>query len=179
MQEQFLKACGKGPTLQQFLKNCSLWEGIILEKFVGSCLPWELSSMLEQGKGFIPEEELETTCDELTPIPISLCLCIAENSCCCMKGWVQASRTAARMQQNQLVAGGMRWCMFPVLHAGEVRGLSWDEGSFVTAFAGGGGCCSSGFSVGDSTCLLVVQWNGAPPATCPSREEGQAWPLAA
>lgn len=47
--------------------------------------------MLEQGKGFIPEEEAETTCDELTliPIPISLCLCIAENSYCCMSSYMQ------------------------------------------------------------------------------------------
>ena len=30
-----------GPTLEQFMKNCSLWEGLVLEKFVEDCLPWE------------------------------------------------------------------------------------------------------------------------------------------
>ena len=27
--------------LEQFVKNCSLWEGLTLEKFVKDCLPWE------------------------------------------------------------------------------------------------------------------------------------------
>ena len=27
--------------LEQFVKNCSLWEGLTLEKFVEDCLPWE------------------------------------------------------------------------------------------------------------------------------------------
>ena len=32
---------GKGPTLEQFTKNCSPWEGLILEQFVEDCLPRE------------------------------------------------------------------------------------------------------------------------------------------
>ena len=31
----------KGPTLEQFVKNCSPWEGLMLEKFMKDCLPWE------------------------------------------------------------------------------------------------------------------------------------------
>ena len=31
----------KGPTLEQFMKNCSPWEGRMLEKFMEDCLPWE------------------------------------------------------------------------------------------------------------------------------------------
>ena len=27
--------------LEQFVKNCSPWEGLTLEKFVEDCLPWE------------------------------------------------------------------------------------------------------------------------------------------
>jgi len=36
-----LKDCTpwEGPILEQFVKNCSLWEGLTLEKFVGDCLP--------------------------------------------------------------------------------------------------------------------------------------------
>ena len=30
-----------GPMLEQFVKNCSPWEGLTLEKFVKDCLPWE------------------------------------------------------------------------------------------------------------------------------------------
>jgi len=30
-----------GPTLEQFVNNCSLWEGLTLEKFVEDCIPWE------------------------------------------------------------------------------------------------------------------------------------------
>ncbi|GAB0180460.1 EH domain-containing protein 4 [Grus japonensis] len=30
-----------GPMLEQFMKNCSLWEGLTLEKFMEDCLPWE------------------------------------------------------------------------------------------------------------------------------------------
>ncbi|PKU42521.1 protein pxr1-like [Limosa lapponica baueri] len=29
------------PTLEQFRKNCSLWEGLTLKKFVEDCLLWE------------------------------------------------------------------------------------------------------------------------------------------
>ncbi|KAK4815654.1 hypothetical protein QYF61_005216 [Mycteria americana] len=31
----------KGPTMEQFLKSCSLWEGLVLEKFEKDCIPWE------------------------------------------------------------------------------------------------------------------------------------------
>jgi len=27
--------------LEQFVKNCTPWEGLTLEKFVEDCLPWE------------------------------------------------------------------------------------------------------------------------------------------
>lgn len=27
--------------LEQFMKNCTQWEGQMLEKFMGNCLPWE------------------------------------------------------------------------------------------------------------------------------------------
>ncbi|XP_052638482.1 uncharacterized protein LOC128139721 isoform X2 [Harpia harpyja] len=38
-----LKDCTpwQGPMLQQFMKNCSPWEGPTLEKFGKDCLPWE------------------------------------------------------------------------------------------------------------------------------------------
>ncbi|GAB0180906.1 AN1-type zinc finger protein 5-like [Grus japonensis] len=29
------------PTLEQFVKNCSPWEGLILKKSMEDCLPWE------------------------------------------------------------------------------------------------------------------------------------------
>ena len=39
----FLKDCTpwEGPMLEQFVKNCSPWEGLTLEKFMKDCLPWE------------------------------------------------------------------------------------------------------------------------------------------
>jgi len=72
----FLKDCTpwEGPTLGQFVKSFSPWEGLTLEKFVENYLPGE-GLTLEQGKSvrsLPPEEEgaAETTCDELTTIPI-------------------------------------------------------------------------------------------------------------
>jgi len=37
----FLKDCTlwEGPMLEQFVKSCSPWEGLMLEKFVENCLP--------------------------------------------------------------------------------------------------------------------------------------------
>ena len=37
----FLKDCTlwEGPMLEQFMKSCSLWEGLLLEKFVENYLP--------------------------------------------------------------------------------------------------------------------------------------------
>jgi len=62
-----------------FLKDCTLWEGLtvkqfveglLLERFMENCQPWE---GLHTGAGEESEEEgaAETTCDELhtTPIP--------------------------------------------------------------------------------------------------------------
>jgi len=39
----FLKDCTlwEGLTLEKFVKNCSLWEGPMLQKFMENCLPWE------------------------------------------------------------------------------------------------------------------------------------------
>jgi len=39
----FLKDCTlwQGLMLDQLVENCSLWEGLTLEKFVGNCFPWE------------------------------------------------------------------------------------------------------------------------------------------
>ncbi|GAB0186526.1 zinc finger and BTB domain-containing protein 5 [Grus japonensis] len=67
----FMKDCTpwKGLMLEQFVKNCSLWEGLMLEKFLEDCLLWEGP---HAGAGEECEEEgaAETTCDELTAIPI-------------------------------------------------------------------------------------------------------------
>jgi len=59
----------KGPTLEQFVKNCSPWEGPVLEKFVENCLPWVGP---HAGAGEEREEEgvAETTCDKLTATPV-------------------------------------------------------------------------------------------------------------
>jgi len=52
-----------------FLKSCSLWEGLMLDKFMEYCLPREGP---HAGVGEECEEEgvAETTCDELTTTPI-------------------------------------------------------------------------------------------------------------
>lgn len=53
--------------LVQFVKNCSLQEGLTLEKFMENCLLWEAPYA---GAG----EECEasvTNCDKLTSTPIS------------------------------------------------------------------------------------------------------------
>lgn len=31
----------RGPTLEQFVQNCSLWDGLTLERFLEDSLPWE------------------------------------------------------------------------------------------------------------------------------------------
>ncbi|GAB0203377.1 zinc finger and BTB domain-containing protein 5 [Grus japonensis] len=64
----FLKDCTlwKGLMLEQFMKNCSLWEGLMLEKFVEDCLLWV---GLHIGVG-AEEGAAETMCDELTATPI-------------------------------------------------------------------------------------------------------------
>jgi len=51
------------------VKNCSLWEGAMLEKFMEDCLLWEGP---HTGAGEECEEEgaAETKCDELTTTPI-------------------------------------------------------------------------------------------------------------
>ena len=60
--------------LEQFLKNCSLWEGLALEKFMEDCLLWEgpHAGAGEEREESSPEGEgaAETTCDELTTTPI-------------------------------------------------------------------------------------------------------------
>jgi len=64
----------RGPTLEQFMKNCSPWEEPTLQKFVENCLLWEGP---HAGAGDESEEEgaVETTFDELTcnSIPNPLC----------------------------------------------------------------------------------------------------------
>jgi len=59
----FLKDCTpwKGPMLEQFLRNLSLWEGPTLE-FMEGCLPWEGP---HNGAGEEHEEE-GAACYELT-----------------------------------------------------------------------------------------------------------------
>ena len=59
------------PMLEQFVEDCSLWEGLELEKLMEGCLPRGRDPTLEQGKSVrsppLPEEEgaAETTCDGL------------------------------------------------------------------------------------------------------------------
>ena len=57
------------PTPEQFVKNCSPWEGLTLQKFMEDCLPWEGP---HAGAGEECEEKgaAETMCDELTATPI-------------------------------------------------------------------------------------------------------------
>ncbi|KAK4826920.1 hypothetical protein QYF61_012748 [Mycteria americana] len=55
--------------LEQFMKNCSLWERPMLEKFVKDCLPW-VGSHIEAGEEHEEEGAAETTCNELTTTPI-------------------------------------------------------------------------------------------------------------
>jgi len=60
--------------LEQFVKNCSIWEGLSLEKLMEDCLLWEgpharAGAECEESS---PEDEgaAETTRDELTATPI-------------------------------------------------------------------------------------------------------------
>lgn len=34
---------GREPILEQFLKRCNLWEGLLLEEFLKGCIAWESS----------------------------------------------------------------------------------------------------------------------------------------
>ena len=56
------------PILEQSVKNSSLWEGLLLEKFMEDCLPWE--GPHARAEECEEEEAAETTCSELTVIPI-------------------------------------------------------------------------------------------------------------
>ncbi|KAJ7421676.1 hypothetical protein BTVI_17057 [Pitangus sulphuratus] len=62
----------KEPILEQFMKNRSPQEGVMLEKFMENCLPWERPHTGEGERTSVPKEEAmaETTCDELTIISI-------------------------------------------------------------------------------------------------------------
>ena len=58
----------KGPTLEQFMRNCSLLEGLTLKKFMKDCLPWDRP---HTGAGEECEEEgAAVMCDERTTTPI-------------------------------------------------------------------------------------------------------------
>ena len=61
-------ACGR-PMLEEFMKNCSPWEGPTLEQFMKNCLLWEGP---HTGAGEEHEEEgtAETKCYRLTTTPI-------------------------------------------------------------------------------------------------------------
>jgi len=56
--------------LEQFVKNCSPWEGVILEKLLKDCVSWERP---HAGAGEECEEEgvAETKRYEVTTTPIS------------------------------------------------------------------------------------------------------------
>jgi len=61
--------------LEHFVKNCSLWKGLTLEKFMEDCLPWEgphTGAQEECEDSSLEEEEAtETTCGgELTISPV-------------------------------------------------------------------------------------------------------------
>jgi len=59
-----------------FLKDCTLWEGPMLERFMDDCLQWMRphSPLLLQCE---EEGAAETTCDELTTTPHSPSPCTA------------------------------------------------------------------------------------------------------
>lgn len=92
MQEQFGRSCGlkgtqmgaafqqeckpcRGPVLELFLKNCSLWEGHMLERADHKGL--QLQGKTHRGAGEKCEEEgmAETSCYKLTATPIPYLLC--------------------------------------------------------------------------------------------------------
>jgi len=50
------------------MKNCSLWKGLTLEKFVENCLSW-VAPQVGAGEECDKEGAAEATC-ELTPTPI-------------------------------------------------------------------------------------------------------------
>ncbi|KAJ7395075.1 hypothetical protein BTVI_158402 [Pitangus sulphuratus] len=52
------------------MKNCSLWEGLMLEKFMENCSLVGVTPVLQKGKDSPPLAAAETTCDELTITPI-------------------------------------------------------------------------------------------------------------
>ena len=51
------------------MKNCSLWEGLTLEKFKQSCLLWE-GPYAGAGEECEEEGSAETTCDEMSTTTI-------------------------------------------------------------------------------------------------------------
>lgn len=126
--------------LERDLKNCSLWEGLTLEKFAGNCLPWE-KPMLEQGKGFIPEEEIETTWltdhNPRSHLPVPL----------------YGRELLLLNERRSMAFPGMREALCHSLC--RRRGLLWLR-----------------FLCGGQHVPPALLWNGAPSATCPSREEG-------
>lgn len=107
------------PTLEQLMKNCSLWEWLTLENFVENCLPWD-GFMVEQGKNSL-WTAAETTCDERTT---TLCLYINPWAFCyifcplssCEEEWqsVFAAYLASRQGQTQLTyASPLLWGRAP------------------------------------------------------------------
>lgn len=70
----------KGPTLEQFVKNCSLRERLMLEKFVESCLLWEEHSGAEKVCEEKRVAEIKVWRIDCNPHSLSPCATQAEKS---------------------------------------------------------------------------------------------------
>jgi len=55
--------------MQQFVENCSMWEGLQLDKFMEDCLHWE-GPQAGAGKEHEVKVAAQTICDELNAILI-------------------------------------------------------------------------------------------------------------
>ena len=55
--------------LEQFLKTCILWKGLMLEQFTKDCISWE-GPHAGAGEEREEEEEAEAKCHELTTTAI-------------------------------------------------------------------------------------------------------------
>jgi len=62
--------------LEHFVKDCSPWEGLMVEKSMEDCLPGR-DPMLEQHNRARRKKQ-QTTCDELTAVPIPCPPCVTQ-----------------------------------------------------------------------------------------------------
>ncbi|GAB0203412.1 mitochondrial enolase superfamily member 1 [Grus japonensis] len=88
--------------LEQFMKNCSPWEGPMLEKFVKDRLPWK-GPHAGAGEEIDEEGVTETTCDELITTPIPRCPVSLRVDCTLLPGTAKQKSKKKKFRYRETI----------------------------------------------------------------------------